>query len=217
MTRTVVKATRRYDNSGRAVQAAANRAAVLRAATQLLSDSGYSGTTMAAVARTAGVSVETVYKTFGSKPELVRQALGAAVVGDDEPVALIERPDVQAALRAPTGAQILASFIQASMDILARVGPLLASVLVAGRTGEPELREIAEQAGQQRLADITRVVQAIAAADDLRPDLDVAHAADIIWSVGSPEVYLQLTLDRGWSVDEYRTWLTRTLQVTLLG
>jgi len=106
------------------------------------------------------VSVETVYKTFGNKPALVRQVLGTAVVGDDEPVALMDRAEMRAALRAPTGAQILAAFVEASIDILARLGPLLATLLVAARAGEPELREIAEQAGQQRLTDLTRVIDA---------------------------------------------------------
>ncbi|MET1004375.1 MAG: TetR/AcrR family transcriptional regulator [Propionibacteriaceae bacterium] len=212
----VKRLSRRYDNSGRAVQAAANRAAVLEAAAQLLIDKGYSQTTMAAVARLAGVSVETVYKTFGNKPALVREVLGAAVVGDDEPVALMDRPDMQAALHAPTGAQILLALVQASMDILARLGPLLATLLVAARAGEPELREIAAQAGQQRLTDLTRVIDAVAATGDLRADLDVPHAADVLWRIGSPEVYLQLTVDRGWTVDEYQTWLAETLQTLLL-
>jgi len=123
---------------------------------------------------------------------------------------------MQAALHAPTGEQILDAFVRASTDILARVGPLLATLLVAARAGEPELRQIAEQAGQQRLSDFTRVIDAIAAAGNLRADLDPAHAADILWSIGSPEVYLQLTLDRGWSHTRYRTWLTDTLNATLL-
>jgi hypothetical protein len=37
-----------------------------------------------------------------------------------------------------------------------------------------------------------------------------------MWSIGSPEVFFQLTADRGWTVTEYRIWLTRTLQATLL-
>ena len=190
--------------------------AVLEAAAQLLIDKGYSQTTMAAVARAAGVSVETVYKTFGNKPALVRQVLGTAVVGDDETVALMDRADMRAALRAPTGAQILAAFAEASIDILARLGPLLATLLVAARAGEPELREIAEQAGKQRLTDLTRVIDAIAATGDLRADLDAARAADVLWSIGSPEVYLQLTADRGWfRLTDYRTWLAETLQATL--
>lgn len=216
MARRVNPPKRRYDNTGRAAQAAANRRAILQAGRQVLIDNGYSGTTMAAIAHAAGVSVETVYKRFGNKPELVRQILGAAVVGDDEPVALIDRPAVQAALHAGTGADILTAFVDVSCRILERAGPLLAILLVAARAGEPELRDIAEQAGRQRLADLARLVDAVAAAGDLREDLDPSRAADIIWSIGSPEVHLQLTADRGWSAEEYQTWLTTALHAMLL-
>jgi AcrR family transcriptional regulator len=207
---------RRYDNTGRAAQAATNRSAILHAGRQVLIDNGYSGTTMAAIAGAAGVSVETVYKRFGNKPELVRQILGAAVVGDDEPIALIDRPAVQAALDAGTGADILTAFAEVSCRILERAGPLLAVLLVAARAGEPELRDIAEQAGRQRLADIARVIDAVAATGELHEDLDASRATDITWSIGSPEVHLQLTADRGWSAEEYETWLITTLHAILL-
>ncbi|GAA1101986.1 TetR/AcrR family transcriptional regulator [Nesterenkonia jeotgali] len=189
---------------------------MLDATARLLVEQGYSSMTLAEVARTAGVSVETVYKAFKNKPELVRQALGAAVSGDDEQVALIERPDMQAALHEGAGDRIIDAFVVASTRILMRIGPLLASVLVAGRAGEPELQKIADVAGRERLADFTRIIEAVAATGDLDPRLDVAHAADAMWSIGSPEVYFQLTTDRGWTDEQYSDWLTRTLQSTLL-
>jgi AcrR family transcriptional regulator len=216
MARRVKPPRRTYDNTGREAQAAARREAILRAGHELIVAQGYSATTMAAVARAAGVSVETVYKGFGTKPELVRQILGTAVVGDDEPTALIDRPAMQSALRAGSGDQILVAFVDASMDILTRAGPLLASLLVAGRAGEPDLREIAATANEQRLADLRRVVDAIAATGDLDPALDATRAADVLWTIGSPEVHQQLTADRGWSDDDYRHWLTTTLQALLL-
>jgi AcrR family transcriptional regulator len=207
---------RRYDNTARSAQAAAHRAAILRAGHDLLVTNGYGATTMAAVARVAGVSVETVYKGFGNKPELVRQILGTAVVGDDEPVALIDRPEMLAALHAGSGAQILAAFADVSTRILTRIGPLLATLLIAAHAAGPELREIARTAGEQRHHDFLRVVHAIAATGDLRPTLEPDRAADILWAIGSPETHQQLTVDRGWSDDDYRAWLTTTLQTVLL-
>ena len=207
---------RRYDNTSRQTQATARRHAILRAGHELLVTNGYSATTMATIAEAAGVSVETVYKGFGNKPELVRQILGTAVAGDDDPIALIDRPAMQAALRARSGAQILAAFADASTDILTRIGPLLATLLVAGRAGEPELRDIAHTANEQRLADVRRIIDAVAATGDLHPALDPARAADILWTIGSPEVHQQLTVDRGWSNDDYRSWLTTTLRAVLV-
>jgi hypothetical protein len=164
----------------------------------------------------AGVSVEMVYKGFDNKPDLVRQILGAAVAGDDEPIALVDRPAMQAAHHARSGAQIVAAFADLSTDILVRIGPLLATLLVAGRAGEPELREIAHTANEQRLADIRRIIDAVYATGDLHPALDPARAADILWTIGSPEVHQQLTADRGWSNEDYSSWLTATLQAVLL-
>jgi hypothetical protein len=70
-------------------------------------------------------------------------------------------------------------------------------LLVAARAGEPELREIAEQAGQQRLTDLTRVIDAIAATGDLRADLDAAAPPTSCGVSAHPRSYLQLTVDRG--------------------
>lgn len=207
---------RRYDNRGRQSQAAARRAAILRAGHDQLVAHGYSATTMTAIAKAAEVSVETVYKTFGTKSELVGQILGTAVVGDDEPVALIDRPAIKAALDSGDGAAILDAFIDVSIDILSRVGSLLAVLLIAGRNGEPELRAISQMANEQRLADIRTVVGAISAAGDLDSSLDNGRAADSMWAIGSPEVFQQLTTDRGWTIEQYRNWLTSTLRATLL-
>src|SRR5690349_24448195 len=82
---------RRYSSSLRARQAADTKAQVLSAAAELFEESGWSGTTVAAIAKRAGVAVETVYSGFGSKKHLLRAVLDFAVVGDAEPVPLVER------------------------------------------------------------------------------------------------------------------------------
>ena len=66
---------------------------MLEAATRLFGECGWAGTGMRDVARAAGVAVETVYANFGSKPDLLAAALDVAVVGDDAPIALAERPE----------------------------------------------------------------------------------------------------------------------------
>ncbi|MGI5127680.1 TetR/AcrR family transcriptional regulator [Pseudonocardia sp. CA-107938] len=207
---------RRYDNAGRAARAAANRAAVLRAGQEVLVEKGYGGATMAAIARAAGVSVETVYKGFGSKIELVGQILDQAVVGDDAPVPLIERADFGGMLQAESGAEILAEFCRASCRILERIGPLIGALFIAARAGEPELRALMAEAGRRRLADFTRVVEAVARSGALHPDLDVTEASESLWTVGSPEVYVQFRDDLGWSHERYQAWLIRSARALLL-
>src|SRR6478735_4103462 len=82
---------RKYHSTRRALQAAQTRSDLLAAATRLFSTVGWAGTTISAIAADAGVSAETVYSTFGSKKTLLRAAMEAGVVGDDEPVPFVER------------------------------------------------------------------------------------------------------------------------------
>jgi hypothetical protein len=50
----------------------------------------------------------------------------------------------------------------------------------------------------------------------LRTGLTQPRATDIIYTVMSPEVFRILTVERGWSEDEYEAWLARTLRTQLL-
>ena len=81
-----VKPRRRYDSSQGQEQARQTRWVVLQAARQLFLEDGFAATTMPAIAATAGVSVQTVYKTFGNKPRLAKAVFDVAIAGDDEPV-----------------------------------------------------------------------------------------------------------------------------------
>src|SRR6478672_5536731 len=82
---------RRYSSPLRAAQADRTRAQVLAAAATCFEESGWAGTTVAAIAERAGVAVETIYSGFGSKKAVLRQVIDVAVVGDSEPVPLAER------------------------------------------------------------------------------------------------------------------------------
>src|SRR3954467_5120660 len=86
-------AKRAYNSSRRSLQAAQSRDEVIRSAVARFSATGWSGTTLAAIAEAAGVSVETIYNGFGSKKELLRAAMGAAWGGDAEPIPYAERPE----------------------------------------------------------------------------------------------------------------------------
>jgi hypothetical protein len=61
-----------------------------------------------------------------------------------------------------------------------------------------------------------RVAERVAANGPLRPGLDVSRAAQTMWIVTSPDVYMLTTAYLGWSKEEYRRWLTETLKCTIL-
>ena len=90
---TTTSRKRSYDSPRRRAMAADTRVVVLEAAARLFAERGWSGTSVRDVAREAGVSVETVYASVGSKTKLLTRAIEVGVVGDDEPVPLAERPE----------------------------------------------------------------------------------------------------------------------------
>ena len=85
---------RRYESARRQEQARQTRRAILDAAGRLFVDPGYAATPLTAIAAEAGVAVQTVYAVFGSKRQLLSELVDVTVAGDDEPVALPDRPFV---------------------------------------------------------------------------------------------------------------------------
>ncbi len=53
-------------------------------------------------------------------------------------------------------------------------------------------------------------------ASDLKPELDLKGATDILWAFSNEEIYRELVQERGWSPDRYEDWMARTLKQQLL-
>lgn len=212
-----VKNRRSYDNRGRTEQARQTRQRILVAAHELLLAHGYRATTMADIGRAAGVSVETVYKAFKTKATLVKAAYDLALVGDDEPIPLAERPEYRALFTDPDPASKLRRYAAIARGISERIGPLIA-VLVAGARsgGDPDLEALAATTDRERLIGATHLIAHLEATGALRPGLDPDRARDTVWTFNSPDVYRLLVLDRAWSHDDYERWLADTLTAALL-
>src|SRR5258706_15698187 len=68
---------------------------ILDAAQKLFAERGYAASTIESIASAAGVAVDTVYATFGSKREVLKSLLDVRVGGDDAPIDLLDRPGPQ--------------------------------------------------------------------------------------------------------------------------
>lgn len=210
-----VKAPRSYESKLRKEQARQTRARVLDAAQKLFSERGYANTSMAAIARTAGVATDTVYASFQSKPGLLRKLLDVRVGGDEEPVGLLERAGPQAVKREPSQRRQLEAFASDVTTILERVRPV--DDIVRGAAAvDPEIAAFRSQTERSRLGNIRQLASWIASNGPLRDGMSVDHAAAIVWTVASPEVHRLLRAERGWAVEHYRDWLAMTLTRTLL-
>jgi AcrR family transcriptional regulator len=197
---------RAYDNSRRVQHSQETRRRILDAATSLLVERGYRGTTIAAIAHAAEVHVDTVYRLVGRKPVLLRELIEQALSGTDRPIDAEER-DYVVALRAESDPrQKLVIYARAVTSIHQRLAPLVAALREAAST-EPEAAIVWRDVSDRRAANMRRFVRDVREAGGFREELTVELAADTIWLTNSAEAYLMLTEQRGWSAHRYERWL----------
>jgi AcrR family transcriptional regulator len=202
---------RPYDTRSRQAAARRNRAAVLRAAHELLISDGYQATTIRGVAERAGVSPETVYKTFGGKPGLMKALWDVTLAGDDAPVAMGSRPALQAVWQTEDPMAQLRGYAAFVRGVHERVADLFALLTHAG----PEVAETLAVTEQERRTGVTAFVTHLAATGHLRAGVDQSRAADACWVITGATPYLQFTRDRGWTAADYEDWLTTMLAAIL--
>ena len=201
--------------NARADKARANRRRMRDAALSLFVGQGYVATSMQAIADEAGVAVQTLYFTFGTKRALLSEILDVAVAGDDEPVPTLERPATLAALAEPDPRRQLRAQVRLAREIYERVAPVL-QVVAGAASADPDIAELWEINNAQRATAQERLITALAAKTPLREGLDVATAIDITLALQTPEMYQYLTGRRGWSPHQWERWTAATLISGLL-
>lgn len=206
------RAARGYDATRRRAAAQRSRLAVLDACRELVLRDGYKATTIRAVAERAGVSAELVYKSFGGKPQLLKAVYDVTLAGDDEPVPMGQRAELQAVLAAGDARTALRGYAAFVCGVHERLAGLLE--VLAG--ADPELAAVAAETDAERLRGVTMFVGHLAAAGWLRPGLPETEAADSCWALTSPQVFDRLRRSRGWEAAAYRRWLARMLAADLL-
>jgi AcrR family transcriptional regulator len=194
----------------RQAQVAHTEQRILAAATELFLEGGYLATTLEAVARRAQVGARTVYLRFGTKAALFKRVVDVAIVGDTEPVDVLGRDWMQAALSAPTPAERIAASAAAGRQIMQRTGALFAVAQQAAAV-EPLIAGFWQQGREQ-----SRRVHALfwtRMADDglLGPAVDLPWLIDTTSILAAAETYLLVTRMTGWDLDAYEHWLARTL------
>ena len=163
----------------------ATRRRIVEAAGRFFVRDGYATTTLQQIADEAGVAVQTVYFHFGNKRTLLKELVDIAGVGDDQPVALLDRPWVQEVRTAPSGLETVAVWLRASREIFGRVAPILRIVRDAAGS-DPEMAVPWEINQQQRHTAHRAFAEILDAKDGLRPELAVDEAADILLRAGEP-------------------------------
>lgn len=206
---------RKYDSSRRQVQARETRQQIVESARTLFFTRGYSGTTIDAIAQAAAVSSETVYSIFNNKRNILSHLMDISIGGDDQPIRLLERPEPQAVLRESDQHRQIALFSQGITEILARVAPLFEVLRSAAKT-EKDIEDLLNHLLKERLENMTAFARQIASNGSLREGMEVSTAAELLWTITSPEIFHLLTKDRNYSKQQYSAWLQATLTRLLL-
>jgi AcrR family transcriptional regulator len=204
---------RKYDASRRRQAAERTRAAVLRAARDLFTSRGYASTSVAAIARAAGVSVDTLYAAVGRKPQLLLAVHDMELAEGDTPVEAEQRDYVRRVRAATSATDKIAAYTEALARLLPRTVPLLDSLRTVGET-DPACREVYLAVRERRARNMRLFAADLRSTGELRDDLDDAAVATLVWSMNAPEYYL-LIRSRGRTPEQYaaivRDVWTRTL------
>jgi len=206
---TVVKRPNR-----RAEKAQQTRRRIIEAAADLFVADGYGATNLQDVADRAGVAVQTIYFVFGNKRVLLKELVDVTIAGDSEPIATMDRPWFTAAVAAPTAQEMVTTYVPGSSAVLARVSPIM-RVLEAAVANDPEVAALWPQDEDLRYVVQRAAADALVTKPGARKGLTSDEAADILYGILSPELYLLFTRDRAWSHDHWVDWATQTLLTQL--
>jgi len=201
---------RTYRSPRRQAQAASTRRDIAAAARRLFVADGYGATTMQAIAGEAGVAVQTVYASFGTKRAILFALLDQIVTDAD--FARLEE-ETRAAEGDPRGelkARLaFGSRLYAGAGDLIRVAQTAASV-------EPDLAAMVREGESRRRRATAALVHSWRRAGALRHDLDEREAVDLVWALVGPDVFRLFVVERGWSRKRLEQWQFETLERQLL-
>jgi AcrR family transcriptional regulator len=191
-------------------RAAATRRRILAAAEAEFVAKTYHAALMTDIAKRAGVSVQMIYFSFGTKAKLLGAIIENAVLGEEAPVEPLKSDWFERVKHAPTAAEAIRRFIIGSGRIFERASAV-ALVGAAGRATDPELDRISRAGDELRAANYRSAVELAATKGPLQPNLDLQTATDILVAIFSPALYMEFINDRGWSHERTMQWLDDTI------
>jgi AcrR family transcriptional regulator len=183
------------------------RDSVLTTARRLFNQNGYVNTSVRQLAEEAGVAVQTIYSTFGSKEgillallELVDQ--DQSMEGLRETMATSQDP----AVIADTVAKIHRRLFETYGDIV--------TLAFQQAESDGQLVRLVEAIRSRRRASVERVCHRLVALGILKT-ANFEAAASHLELLSREETY-EFLKSRGWSLDAYEDWLRQELLVVML-
>jgi AcrR family transcriptional regulator len=207
--------SRRYESPRRREQAAATRREILEAAQRLFERQGYAATTMAAIAAEAGVALKTVYVAFETKSGLLRALWHLLLRGDEEDVPVGDRRWYREVVDEPDPERQVRLTARNSAAVKRRAAELM-RVIRDAAASDPDIAGLWRRIQSDFYDNQRRIVEALHARKALRPGVDVARAADILWALNHPDLWHLLVGERGWTAEDWERWFADTVMAQLL-
>jgi AcrR family transcriptional regulator len=210
-----VNPKRSYDSPRRREQAAATRRDILAAAQRLFEGQGYSATTMAAIAKEAGVVTKTVYAAFETKSGVLRALWNLLLRGDDADVPVMDRAWYREVLAEPDPERQLRLNARNARAVKVRIAGVLDVIRHAAEL-DAESAELWARIQSDFYDNQRAIVQSLAEKGALLPGLEAARASDILWTLNHPDVWHLLVAERGWTPEQWESWFDATSRAQLL-
>jgi AcrR family transcriptional regulator len=203
-----------YNSPLREQQAKLTRERILQAARELFRDRGYGATTLADIARQAGVAEPTVRATFKTKPNLVEHLLRLAIRGSDDELQLQQRQAFQNMLAATDQDTLLDRLADLAESVHRRSWDVM-EIVRGGASSDPAIAELDDERRRARHANQKTVAKRLQQLGALPAETSVETAADLLWLYTAPETYQMLVIERRWSATRYRAWFRAAISSIL--
>lgn len=185
------------------------RTQILDAAREMFEELGYHRAGLGAVAKKAGVSRQAIYLHFPSKVDLLT-ALHLDIYATDVVPALERHPitDDMTALEA------LDAMIAVDVEVISQVWRIH-EALTTARRQHPEVEETLRPREAERYGELLDRALRLKREGALPSTLRAGALADMLWGLIGVGTYLSLVVERGWSLDQYRQWVQRTIRLQI--
>lgn len=183
--------SRPYRSTLRDEQSRATRRRIVDAGIELFVERGYGPTTVDAIAERAGVSRRTIFTSVGSKADILKLAFDWTLAGDDEPVAIADRPTMKQLMGAEDPVEVLEPWIAMNAAIGERLATLYLVLLVAA-DADADVTALLATTDAHRLDGARQVAGRLAELGGLRAGLSVDDAAAILDVLIDPMSYRRL-------------------------
>lgn len=209
----VVKSRRPYDSRARKEQAARNRDAALDAAERLFLERGYAGTSIASIAQEAGLSVQTIYKVFGSKSGLVKAIYFRGLLGKGDAPAY-QRSDAMRDREADPR-KIMRQWGTLTAEVASVVSPIRL-LMRSAALADPEMEGLLRETDGDRFERMRHHARFLRERGYLREGVTLGEATDILWTCSSVEMYDLLVIQRGWPLPRFARFVADFMITALL-